>query len=157
MTDFQHGTTDGYSNHGCRCADCRAANTRAMADYRQRNPAAGQPCQTPGCRRHPSVVTDNGYCQRCNDERGEQRAEPEEDRWLGGMILRSALRDTNMSQPDLARALGITSPTVNQIIRGKMKLSPSRALDLERILGVDAATLLHVQADAQLERARTQP
>lgn len=31
MTDIQHGTIDGYTNHKCRCADCR----KASADYQR--------------------------------------------------------------------------------------------------------------------------
>lgn len=28
-----HGTPNGYSNRGCRCAGCTAANTEAHADW----------------------------------------------------------------------------------------------------------------------------
>lgn len=27
MTDIPHGTTGGYTNHACRCDECRAAST----------------------------------------------------------------------------------------------------------------------------------
>ena len=32
----EHGLATTYSNHGCRCPDCRAANTVYCADQRQR-------------------------------------------------------------------------------------------------------------------------
>ena len=35
--DAPHGTRGGYSNYGCRCLECRAANTLAMRMYRRRD------------------------------------------------------------------------------------------------------------------------
>lgn len=34
---IQHGTGNGYKYHGCRCDDCRAANTREMNELRNRD------------------------------------------------------------------------------------------------------------------------
>lgn len=31
-----HGTKNGYTHHGCRCAECRAANTQAVEKWRAR-------------------------------------------------------------------------------------------------------------------------
>lgn len=35
--DIPHGTTVGYSTYGCRCADCRKANTARCQRYRDAN------------------------------------------------------------------------------------------------------------------------
>ncbi len=36
------GTAGGYSNHGCRCEACTAANTAAVRDYMRRNPSKAE-------------------------------------------------------------------------------------------------------------------
>jgi len=33
--DPRHGTVNGYRNLACRCAECRAASTTYLRDYRQ--------------------------------------------------------------------------------------------------------------------------
>ena len=38
--DIVHGTIGAYSNHACRCAECRAANTACNLAGRQRRHAA---------------------------------------------------------------------------------------------------------------------
>lgn len=35
-TAVPHGTAGGYSNHRCRCTDCRAAHAKACADRKKR-------------------------------------------------------------------------------------------------------------------------
>lgn len=32
-----HGTSGGYTNHACRCRDCRSAWSRTMESYRRRH------------------------------------------------------------------------------------------------------------------------
>jgi hypothetical protein len=39
---INHGTTTAYANYGCRCDECRAANTAYQRDRRSRK-AAGLP------------------------------------------------------------------------------------------------------------------
>jgi len=34
IPDAVHGTNNGYKNYGCRCGDCREANRKSMAEYR---------------------------------------------------------------------------------------------------------------------------
>jgi hypothetical protein len=36
VTRIPHGTAGGYSNWGCRCAACRAANTESQRRFRAR-------------------------------------------------------------------------------------------------------------------------
>ena len=38
MRSEEHGTTNQYSNYGCRCEPCTEANSKAHADYLKRNP-----------------------------------------------------------------------------------------------------------------------
>jgi hypothetical protein len=33
---LRHGTIDGYFNHGCRCAACKAVGAEYMRDRRRR-------------------------------------------------------------------------------------------------------------------------
>ena len=62
-----HGTSNGYSYHGCRCDDCRGAYSAARARMRVRRIAKGLPADD---ERHG---TRNGYdnhgcrCRPCSD------------------------------------------------------------------------------------------
>ena len=38
-----HGTSGGYTNHKCRCVDCRAAWATTMREYKRRRVAEGRP------------------------------------------------------------------------------------------------------------------
>ena len=40
---FEHGTAYGYANHGCRCAECTAANRATCELHRKRREARGNP------------------------------------------------------------------------------------------------------------------
>ncbi|GAA1326459.1 hypothetical protein GCM10020360_22520 [Nonlabens tegetincola] len=40
--DPRHGTPNGYGNHKCRCAECRAAHAAAHAAYIKRKREAGE-------------------------------------------------------------------------------------------------------------------
>ena len=42
MKEKWHGTPGGYTNHRCRCAACREANTLAMARYREKSDVWGK-------------------------------------------------------------------------------------------------------------------
>lgn len=58
-----HGTISGYTNHKCRCSDCRIANRETKAENRKARTAKPIPRHVHG--------TDNGYvnykcrCKRC--------------------------------------------------------------------------------------------
>ena len=43
-----HGSLSGYGTYGCRCDDCRAANTNYSRQKRARQGAAKQEVQTDG-------------------------------------------------------------------------------------------------------------
>jgi hypothetical protein len=36
VVPIPHGTYSGYTNHGCRCDECRQANSAYMREYRER-------------------------------------------------------------------------------------------------------------------------
>lgn len=61
--DSRHGTLNGYSNLGCRCAECRAAKAdetrRRRAERRQRLR------DDPSIVRHGLAVTYSNWCCRC--------------------------------------------------------------------------------------------
>lgn len=38
IAEVPHGTSGGYSNHGCRCAACKTAHAKKMATYRANRP-----------------------------------------------------------------------------------------------------------------------
>ena len=50
-------------------------------------------------------------------------------------LIKNALRERNMSQRDLAVALGISPGRVSQIMVSE-KVSAERALELQRVLGI---------------------
>lgn len=62
-SDPRHGTFNAYSNHGCRCAKCKAANAEQVAADRKRRAEEPVPDHVHG--------TENGYrnygcrCEPC--------------------------------------------------------------------------------------------
>lgn len=58
-TDPRHGTQNGYSNRGCRCDRCRAANVETMRRARERR-ASHVPEH-----RHGQYTTYTNYGCRC--------------------------------------------------------------------------------------------
>lgn len=58
-----HGTVSRYSNHGCRCGECTAAQSEANRAYKRRKRAEGLP---PGDPRHGANTSGYGlYGCRC--------------------------------------------------------------------------------------------
>jgi addiction module HigA family antidote len=55
-----------------------------------------------------------------------------------GETLLEILEDVGMSQAELARRTGRTTKTINGIVRGREPLTPTMALQLEKVLGVGA-------------------
>lgn len=65
-----------------------------------------------------------------------------------GAVLRELFlgdEGLNITQGDLAGRLGITRQNLNAIINGKRAVTPSMAMRLERVLGVDMQTWLNLQ------------
>lgn len=145
MTEIVHGSNSTYSNLGCRCEAC----TRAHLEYSWRYRSNSDRCKTPDCSRPPSPTYGNGYCATCN------RLEHTVDSWDGARVLRKALRSSDMTtHVQLAERMGSNPHYTSNVLRGVRTLSVAMALKFEDALGVDAATLLYLQVDRALERAR---
>ena len=71
-----------------------------------------------------------------------------------GETLTEELEARKMSQSELARRMRRPVQAVNEIIRGKKAITAQTALDLEAVLGVDAAFWLRLEAAYQLNAAR---
>lgn len=74
----------------------------------------------------------------------------------GELLQRLYLDEMGMTQTDLAEKIGCRHAQVNLIINGKRGISPQFALELERVLKVDAETWLNLQMKYDLWTARQQ-
>ena len=71
-----------------------------------------------------------------------------------GAVLEEHLEARGMSQAELARRCGRSAKLISEIMTGKATVEPETALQLERVLGVDASIWLGIEAGYQLHRAR---
>ena len=62
-----------------------------------------------------------------------------------GEVLKDELEYRGISQRGMAKEIGISYSTFNEILNGKRSLSPELAMMMEAALGVDAAPLLAMQ------------
>lgn len=69
------------------------------------------------------------------------------------MLIEEFLRPYGIHQSAFAIRLGIPSPRLNEIIRGKRPVTPDTALRLERVLGMPADFWLGLQLDWDLWHA----
>lgn len=79
--------------------------------------------------------------------------QPDELFHAGDALLAELIRQ-GMSQAELARRTGRPKKTINEIVKGKARLTAESAIQFERVLGVSADWLLYFQANADLFRAR---
>jgi hypothetical protein len=63
LDDPRHGTYNGYSNLGCRCDDCKAANVAKMMENRERRQKSIDPSDP----RHGTATFYFNYGCRCDD------------------------------------------------------------------------------------------
>lgn len=74
-----------------------------------------------------------------------------------GKILQSVLEDYNMSQKELAVAIGKPSPIVNDIIKGKRNINPEFAVLLEAVLpDISAADWMSMQNQYDISNLQKQ-
>ncbi len=71
-----------------------------------------------------------------------------------GETLQEYLDSRGMSQADLAKRLGLTSKTVNEIVKGKAPITPETALALESVFGTPARFWISLEANFQETKAR---
>lgn len=71
-----------------------------------------------------------------------------------GWVLGERLEVQGMSHAELARRCGRSPKLISEIVAGKAPLEPETALQLEKVLGVDASVWLGIESDYRLHRAR---
>jgi addiction module HigA family antidote len=71
-----------------------------------------------------------------------------------GEILEEELEARGMTQRELAQQMRRPAQSINEIIRGKRALTAETALDLERVLGIEAGMWVRLEGDYRLALAR---
>ncbi len=74
----------------------------------------------------------------------------------GPWVRRNVLEPYCMSISATAVHLRVSRPPLNNLVNGKAALSPEMAVRLEKAFGIDAATLVRMQANHDLARAAAQ-
>lgn len=76
-----------------------------------------------------------------------------------GEVLKDELKYRGISQRGLAQEIGISYSAFNEVLNGKRSLRPELAMMMEAALGVDAAPLLAMQNeyDMQMEERGMSP
>ena len=67
-------------------------------------------------------------------------------------LIRRALEDQGITQTRLAELTGKKTSYISYLLSGKFAINPAMALELERVLGVNALQLLVYQAADELGR-----
>ncbi|HGG8094031.1 TPA: HigA family addiction module antitoxin [Neisseria meningitidis] len=67
-----------------------------------------------------------------------------------GQVLKAELAARNLTQADLAEIIQRPTKTINQIITGKLGITPDTAMQLAQALGISAETWLNLQSRFQL-------
>jgi HTH-type transcriptional regulator/antitoxin HigA len=73
-----------------------------------------------------------------------------------GATLQDMLDERAMSQADLARAMRRPTKTINEIIKGKARITEHTAIQLERVFKVPAEFWMMREASYRLALARSQ-
>jgi addiction module HigA family antidote len=68
-----------------------------------------------------------------------------------GEVLKDELEYRGISQRGLAKEIGISYSAFNEMLNGKRSLSPELAMMMEAALGVDAAPLLAMQNEYDMQ------
>ena len=71
-----------------------------------------------------------------------------------GWILKERLDAQGMSATELARRCDRSAKLISEILAGKAPIEPRTALQLEKVLGVDAAIWLGIETDYRLQQSR---
>ena len=74
----------------------------------------------------------------------------------GEILLEEFLKPMGISQNALARAIGVPSRRINDIVLEKRGISADTALRLARTFGTSESFWMGLQVDFELERARQQ-
>lgn len=68
----------------------------------------------------------------------------------GGMLREDFMPDYNLTTTGLAKALGVSRQTINEVLRERRSLSPSLALRLSRLFGNSPEFWLNAQRAVDL-------
>ena len=71
-----------------------------------------------------------------------------------GWVLKERLDAQGMSATELARRCGRSPKLISEILAEKAPIEPKTALQLEKVLGVDASIWLRIEADYRLQQSR---
>jgi HTH-type transcriptional regulator/antitoxin HigA len=71
-----------------------------------------------------------------------------------GEVLGERLAAYGMTQAELAERAGMSTKTLNQIVKGKAPVTPETALQLERVLGVSARVWTGLDTNYRLQQAQ---
>lgn len=72
-----------------------------------------------------------------------------------GELIRDEIESLNMTQSKLAERIGVSSSLLNEVIHGKRGVSTELALLLEAAIGVPADVWLKLQADYNMQVAKS--
>jgi len=74
----------------------------------------------------------------------------------GEVLMEEFLKPLGISQNALARAIGVPPRRINEIALGKRSITADTAVRLARALGTSEAFWMGLQADYDLEQARSE-
>src|SRR4051812_31594494 len=72
----------------------------------------------------------------------------------GGFIKRNVIEGNGLSVTEGAEVLGVTRPTLSQLLNERSALSPEMALRIEKAFGVSMDTLMRMQNSYDIAQAR---
>jgi antitoxin HigA-1 len=72
----------------------------------------------------------------------------------GEVLKRKLLDDMQLTQAELARAIGISKPRLNMMLKGRCQLSAEIALRIERVFGISPQFWFRARADFELFQER---
>lgn len=74
-----------------------------------------------------------------------------------GEIIKDELEFRGISQRKLAKEIGVSYSQFNEVLNAKRPLSPEMALLIEAVLDINAAPLLRIQTDYNLQQTKNNP
>ena len=72
-----------------------------------------------------------------------------------GLLLKEEIEYRGVTQKQLAQQMGVSYSVLNEILNGKRPISIEYALYLEAVLGIDAQLWIQMQADYNLQVAKS--
>ena len=72
-----------------------------------------------------------------------------------GEMLKDEIEARGITQKELSKSMGVSSTGVDAILHGKRPITTEYALLLEAALGIDAGIWLRLQADYNMQKAKS--